>query len=187
MKRKMFVKVLLVTALFCFTTLGAAEKFSGFSAGFCLGQNYDSMAVGLETKSPVLFSLFGAVDLRLHIEGDLRLTPYYEEGSDGEKKFESYALRSGLMALSPYHNKVLRTYGNLGMVTLFPNGDLDDESVRYGIYGDFGFEVPVEYEKSPVCLFAELGSESFFPAPESKSGAIYIEGVRTSAGFRYYF
>jgi hypothetical protein len=148
---------------------------------FNLNRFQNTFALGLGATSPYLWDR-----IAVHVTGDLA----FFEGdfvADGgvERRWEPhYVFKAGMIGVASEIRPDFRLYGEGGVVAILPDSSMSDESLRFGGYGVFGFELKA---RGPVSYFIELGSMGINARADKAVGKpIYSNGFTSTVGLKAY-
>lgn len=180
-------RIILAAALAAAAVIPSAAEAAGgdgLSLGYSVGERHGDFSLGVEATSPY----FASGRLAVRAGGEL----LYKEGASaasGAETWEPYYLARLGAVLLGRSSGPFRLYGEFGGVCVLPTAGLyGDPAPLPGIYGHFGFELPVA-EGSGGSYFIEMGSTGVF-GPGADRMALspsLANGFAARAGFRWAF
>ena len=180
-------KIAIVGMLFFVISIGTGtaqdlpESATHFSLGGNVHRFQDDFGFSLSATMPYWKGGRGA--FRIHLDYS-----YFEGIAEGEQTYSwmpYLSLRAGAVAVGGTIANAIRLYGEGGVIVVFSNSDLTEDT-SVGGYGLFGFEFFMG-EMAPVSYFIEVGGMGTGARAGKLGGEpIHANGFMTSAGVRWY-
>jgi hypothetical protein len=178
-------KLLLLIIFFCVMChLTFGQKGNNFSLSCEIGRLDNDFYIGGTLTSS--YFLFDAVAVKAG--GGLVFRPGVLDGHASEEWY-LYALgKLGLIGANLI-NEYIRTYGEGGILLVFPNEEFSSEIFQFGGYGLWGFEFFMNgITESWVSYYIELGGIGTGAiADKMAADPLYLNGFFMQVGLKIYF
>jgi len=151
-----------------------------FGLGFQLGQYQKDFGIGFNMTSPY----FAQDKISIRVRGNFMWNEHLDNNM--ETTWTPYSnLSIGIVGVAGEIGKVVRLYGEGGILLLFPSDIFSSENSEFGGYGLFGFEFFMNTHSN---YFIEIGGVGTGAVADKVVGKpIYSNGQIINTGFRFQF